>query len=185
MVALKWLHRWLGLVFALPLCLVTLTGILLLFKPSLEEWARPKTHAQKHRALALSDVVKIAQTHEPQATIQFIRAPQDGAPWIVGVKARHGQKRLEIAEDGHLLRIFAPWQTLTGWLYLLHTGFIIGMIGVYVVTMAGMMLVVLAVLGLCLWWPSKRFIGLKKRIFLWDWHASIGVLSSLFCWSQH
>ena len=182
MVALKWLHRWLGLVFALPLCLVTLTGVLLLFKPTLEDWARPKAHAPRQGTLTLAAVVQIAQAHEPKGAIQFIRTPQDGAPWIVGVKAKQGQKRLEIAEDGHLLRIFAPWQTLTGWLYLLHTGFLAGMIGVYVVAIAGMALAVLAVLGLCLWWPSKRFIGLKKRIFLWDWHASVGVLTSLFLW---
>ena len=180
MVALQWLHRWLGLLFALPLCLVTLTGVLLLFKPTLEGWARPETDAERHGALMLAEVIKIAQTHETQGAIQFIRTPQDSAPWVVGLKTGQGPKRLEIGQDGHVLRSFGQWQTLVGWLYVLHTGFILGMPGVYAVAAAGVALALLALLGFWLWWPGKRFIGLKKRAFLWDWHASIGVLSLLF-----
>lgn len=70
-----WLHRWIGLIIALFLVIVGLTGSLLAFKTNLEKWISPQLFAGRPTSdakhLDLATLAKRAEAAEPHARVEY------------------------------------------------------------------------------------------------------------------
>ena len=95
---LTWLHRWTGLVLALFLILLGLTGSLLAFRNRIDRWLNPGFHVRPHPGQSMMPLAAIAEHAEaalPHARVGFFTVDSDqalvhmmgridsatGAPW--------------------------------------------------------------------------------------------------------
>ncbi len=187
-VALK-LHRWGGLVTGLVVSVLCLTGaVLLITEPAdqarLEQIGReaPPDGAM----LPPSRLVEIAST-----------AAGEGLPRSIVISIAN-PRRADVAMrndvlvsvdpwDGSVLRAFHHETSLSGRLEVLHTNLMLGSVGELTVKWFNIVFVLLLVLGLWLWWPTRRTM---RRSFLielrrgfkranYDLHNVLGFYSAL------
>lgn len=171
------LHRYLGLLAALWLSLLGLSGSLLVYYPELDTALNPELLAHETRGQPLpADILlrAVAQAY-PDWRVTQLRFPQEEKRNVSARIARPeapGQWR-EVLIDPVSARLHGdrPWardefsrRTVFSWLYAFHSALLLkGELGEYLVGSLGLILLVSVVSGLCLWWPR----GGKWRQVLW------------------
>jgi uncharacterized iron-regulated membrane protein len=164
------IHLWLGLVFALLLIPVGLSGSALVWHDTFEEWLEPQRYATSgsERRPALSQIIKTAsESFGPSVLVSSVRFPQDeGSPVVVTARA-------DEAEGGARPRSFAAWidpptgkildsaettSAFFGVLHRLHGNLLVPeWSGRQIVGWAGVALLISTISGLYLWWPRGAF----------------------------
>ena len=152
--ALARLHAWTGVILALPLLLLALSGSAMLFKDALfvpagwraaREAPPPAADAELARLMSLpglrsADAVQIARG---QRGFHLVEAP-DGTPayWRTGASAA--------AAD-------VPWRLRAEHLVLeLHARLLAGVAGEIAVRVLAVFAVAVVSVGLVMWWPMRR-----------------------------
>ena len=184
----RW-HFYAGII-ALPFVLVlSVTGMIYLFKPSLDEWS---ARAYSHLALqgpvhSLDEQVAAAKAALPAARVKAVewRADPADAARVLMVDGAGTPFRVYVRPDD--LRILAaePEQgRLSEWARKIHGELLAGEAGAVLVETVGAWGIVLFGTGLFLWWPRNGGLAgvlYPRRKRLWrDLHAVTGFWISIF-----
>lgn len=194
---LQSLHRWLGLTLGLWFLFLGLSGSVLVFWQALEDRAYPETLIQAEGpALPLEALLARLAEARPDADIYRIHlAETPGAairldffePLPATENVRRGTAYMNPV-NGELLGLRIFGEAWINTLYALHSGLILGRPGIVAAGLIGLVLGVLALLGLWLWthrdgrpWreslaPQRGWRGLKR---LRNWHRSLGIWTAL------
>lgn len=171
------LHRYLGLLAALWLSLLGLSGSLLVYYPELDAAVNPEllTHETRGQPLPAGALLRAVEQAYPAWRVTQLRFPQEEQRNVSIRVARAeapGQWR-EVLIDPVSARLHGdrPWareefsrRTVFSWLYAFHSTLLFkGELGEYLVGSLGLILLVSVVTGLWLWWPR----GGKWRQALW------------------
>ena len=153
-------HRWLGLAFGLWFALAGLSGAVLVFWKEIE--AAPLPAPAAGPALPLATLLERAE------------AARGGPAWRLfpGERVRvefleeTGRVSLHLdPTDGRVLATL-PWGgAAIHWLYMLHSGHLLGRAGGVAVGLAGLMLLALLLAGLLLW-PRHAALPWRERLWL-------------------
>lgn len=148
------LHRWITLVFALPLAVLLITGLILSFEPMVAGSAPGTVTAQKLDELLVR--------HDPDGKARGVALrPYDGSLVISGV--RDGSLTVDLATGAERADI-GPLASLFGASRRLHEH-LIWDLG-WLVTASTIAMLVLAVLGILMGWPrfNRSLSGWHKGI---------------------
>lgn len=152
--SMAWLHTWSGLIVGWMLFVIFVGGTIACFDTELDRWMRPGMGAQVPERPALDKVVAALETGEPDAHAWYLYLPTARFPALKG-GAYHDDGRFEVraydAATGTRLQDTAGGE----FFFTLHYNLHAGTIGMYLVGLAGMMMLVAIVTG----------IVIHKRIF--------------------
>ncbi|MCE9680236.1 PepSY domain-containing protein [Shewanella sp. AS1] len=164
---LRFWHRYLGLVAILPLLLVSLSGMLLVYKKPLiqllvtQQAELPKEYSLAHIAKQLDDIAQLAQT---QGAVR-IKAPNRQEPYWTITDSEQSHQLFAIDT-------LAPYQTNL-WLlktlefvHHLHTELLLNKTGQTILLISAILSLLLLIAGIWLWWPGRR--GFRWR-FIKPW----------------
>jgi len=148
------LHAWTGVVIALPLLLIALTGACLLFKDSLfvpRDWRASSTLApQVQRDAEIARLLLHGGLQDVES-IQLGRGVRD---FHVISNFDGTTEYWRIGSDGPQSQIPARLK-LEPWFLKLHEHLLLGVPGDYFVRTLGPAVAVLMVVGFVLWWPVR------------------------------
>ena len=159
-------HRYAGIAIGLILSLIGISGSLLVFDHTLDEFLAPATVPPYATARAgrvpLQLVLEQAQAavaHTAIATrIDIVRQP--GSPHVVRFDTRDGSDaplEVSVAPDSAEVLAVRRWGDYAmSWLYTLHYTLLAGSTGKNVVGVAGLFLLFFSLSGLYLAWPRRR-----------------------------
>jgi uncharacterized iron-regulated membrane protein len=160
MTALRLLHRYIGLVLALPTLVQAVTGLFMILSPPFDDLTRPTVSVTDVPAEPLGAVIQAAREAVPPRLVP-VRYQWDGAGTAVVDFAAPSQRfpQLRIYVDPVSLTVLgqddSPEETYR-LLHRVHETFLLpGPYGRSVVGWCGIGLVILAVTGIPIWWPRR------------------------------
>ncbi|WP_242108429.1 PepSY-associated TM helix domain-containing protein [Luteimonas aquatica] len=152
--SMAWLHTWAGLIVGWLLFVIFVGGTIACFDTELDRWMRPGIAAQAPERPALDALAATLEREEPGAHAWYLYLPTARFPAMKG-GAYHDDGRFEVhaydAATGARLRDTAGGE----FFFTLHYNLHAGNIGMYLVGLAGMMMLVAILTG----------IVIHKRIF--------------------
>jgi uncharacterized iron-regulated membrane protein len=162
------LHRWVGLTLAALLLVQGTTGSLLVFRDEIDRAIHAEltlAGAVEHRPV--QELVDKVRQSAPNATLQRVKAAENpnhawiffmrlegDAPYLVAVDPYRG----DIVRQGSYL----AWPSEL--LFRIHDALLAGKTGEIVVSVEGVGLVFLAIVGVIVWWPGRRRLKSGFRI---------------------
>ena len=188
----RW-HFFAGLI-AIPVFMtLAVTGIIYLFKPQLD----PIVYADLMRVTPLektlldSDIVASAKKDYPAATVDYY-IPQelaDGSAAVGFTSADH--KSFDVFVNPYTGKVLGKRDQETYYQNVvkkIHGELLLGEYGDWIVELVSCWGLILIMTGLYLWWPrDKKIYGVwlprlreGSRVFWRDFHAVIGIYSSIF-----
>jgi uncharacterized iron-regulated membrane protein len=166
LVALRRLHRWIGLALALPLILQALTGLILASDPfvaSIEGIASangPLISPGNLRDVDPTAVLEAAAgAVEGGQTPSRLRVLPDGIAAIDFSGPGQSQPVSQVGVD--VVSMTAQWarqdpDSVYRWVHALHETLLLGPMGRSIIGWIGVGLLLLALTGIPLWWPPRR-----------------------------
>ncbi len=152
--SMAWLHTWAGLIVGWMLFVIFVGGTIACFDTELDRWMRPGMSAQAPERPAVEQVLDALQKEQAGAHAWYVYLPTQRFPALKG-GAYHDDGRYEVhaydAATGARLQDTAGGE----FFFTLHYNLHAGDIGMYLVGLAGMMLLVAIVTG----------VVIHKRIF--------------------
>lgn len=182
------LHLVLGVAAAPFLLVLGLSGAVLVFEDEITDAANASlTHVTPGPLkLPLDMLVRRAASEYPNTAFRSARLPmRDDRAYEIDFAGPRGAARGAFV-DPYSGRVLGPASALrqpVRWIHVAHVRLFGGPVGEAIVGIAAAVLFVLALTGIVLWWPLKRFRprrGAEGRRALFDLHASIGVWAWLF-----
>lgn len=184
-------HVWAGVALGFYVCLIGLTGAVLVFRPELQASAYPAFFRAPAGPGALA---------EADAVIDALRTsfPGDRFSGIDYPGARRGSFLTYMTHGGELRTVFSDARTgavlgelpRDGWIQRvqeLHFNLLLGTTGILVNGLAGVALVLLCGTGAVIWWPglaqwTHGFVvafGRGWRRVTWELHRATGIWAVL------
>jgi len=183
---LFWIHLTSGIVAAIPLVVMAVTGILLSFEPQILDHAEKGLRrvevgqgarasldavAQSARRLHSGKITAIVVSLDPSDAVQ-VRFGRESTVWV------NPWTGYALGESSFIHQGFAKVEGLHRWLGTRDKG-------LKVAGTAALLCLLLSLTGFVLWWPRSakalaRVLwprrGLKGRARAWQWHNSVGVV---------
>ena len=189
------IHLWLGIVAAIFLVILGLTGSVTAFENDIDHWLHRDLYYVQVRPKVLpeAELIRTVQKQFAPARVAVVHIFRQ--PDLAHVMQLNDRSTALVSPyDGHILgRITGPstTQKIIGYIHQLHTHLApdprstpkAAKIGVVIVQIAGYILCLLVLLGLILWWRTKRAtIKWKAPWFRisFDAHHAIGIYFALF-----
>ena len=191
------LHRYVGVFVGLLLAVLGLTGSALVFHQEIDHLLYPQiAHVNPVGEIkSLQQMKEIVQQQYPDKSIRYFylkRKPD--RPFHLVTRTTKGKKSNQTTEDiyinpynGEILGIIPRNRSLMGIINLIHTSFLAGEPGKFLVGTCGILLFIRAISGLIIFpgWKSLRagfIIRWKSRFHLlqYDFHKVIGIVSVIF-----
>lgn len=184
-------HRYLGLVVAIPLIIISLTGSVLVFKEELDHWLMPElavVDGQAGNRIAYDQLRDTLNARFPNYEIGSWEPFDDGTTADRVYLIKHGTTdwhKVYLDQYQGIVRSepVAVNHYLTDWLLDLHYKFLIGDTGLWVTGLASVILMFMGISGLVIYrqfW--KKFFTLRlqvKRLALFsDIHKLVGIWSA-------
>lgn len=189
------LHRYIGILAGLVVCIVGITGSLLVFEAEIDRvvWALPNRAFQPYQIVPQAErlphqqLIATAQQVHPKLKPHRITMPESlDRPYTV-MMADADDRYTDVWLDPYTGKVLGtkPWQqTLGGWLIDLHVHLFTGDLGEQIVGIAGVALLLLGITGLFLWTGWRKLkLGFKIRwqarwqILNYDLHNVGGIIS--------
>lgn len=156
------IHKWIGLLLAILIIPLSLSGSALVWHDWLDETVTPGRYAVSGHGPLLAPSVyaaSAAQALEPGARISMLRYPEHGEPIVINaLKPGKGPpQRTSVWIDpptGRVLDMAGGNEGLVRVLHGLHGNFLIPGIGRQIVGWVGVAMLLSALSGLWLWWPA-------------------------------
>lgn len=172
------LHLWLGLASGLVVCIVALTGSLLVFEDELEPVFYPRLYkiaaAPNPKRLPLDQLVNAATRQYPgRKAVRIIIHPHADRTVLVGLQ--HGKKvkdLLSVALNPYTGQITDTRQEQDSFFQVvlrLHRYLCMGDTGKVITGLSCSMFLLIMLTGLVLWWPNRKN---RKQRFAVKWNAS-------------
>jgi uncharacterized iron-regulated membrane protein len=188
-------HTWLGLTAGLLVSVLSISGVVIAFRPQIEDALGPKI-ASAQRCNGLADPDRAAQSvsaYAPGAHIERIVFPADSESyWRLQISdARHVISRVayDPCSAEVLGQVNVRW---LDWLVDLHHNLLAGKTGRLVVGAFGIALLFMSLSGLFVWLMSKpnwrralriQTTGSTRRV-VFDLHRSMGLIAMLVILAQ-
>lgn len=193
--AVRALHRVLGLGAGLVLLVAGLTGSALVFRQEIDTALNPhllRVAPAPERASLQAVLDRVAAAYPGEAPTR-VRMPRRAGDvyevWLGALPTRY------VYADPHrgvLLGAREPTESLTGWLFLLHSHLLAGEVGHVLAGVAALILVALSLSGLLVWWPRRApwrawrlwrssltvFRGAGSARTTYDLHRAAGLYTS-------
>jgi uncharacterized iron-regulated membrane protein len=162
------LHKYAGLIAGLLLAVSGVSGSLLVFHDTLDEWLTPRLLSDPTaEAVSLETVLAAAAAAVPGRAPQRLNLSRGpGSPHEVRFEARPGAPgplQVSVTPAGEVRAIRDWGQYPSSWVYRLHYNLLAGTTGHYVVGAGGLLLLFFCLSGLYLWWPRGRRAGRWRR----------------------
>lgn len=179
-------HLWVGLVTALPVTAVAVTGAALAFAPELHRWDQPELYRVEASGerMAPEEIARRVTTEYPGAEIYqislFEERERPATTWLTGTTRSGVERFFRLHVDpytGHVAEDTSDGG-IVGLVERLHRTLAAGETGRWVVTASSLALVVVSLVGLYLWWPMRKTTVarfLRRRGAL-EWHNVVGLL---------
>ncbi|NCE83269.1 PepSY domain-containing protein [Pseudomonas sp. Q1] len=189
--AWRW-HFYAGLFVAPFMVLLTLTGIIYLFKPQLDPlmYGDLLTVPSAEHALSADEQLQRAQAAFPQARISKYLPPADATRSAQFIMHNDGREVTVFVDPyrGTVLGQQDAKYNLQAIARALHGELMIGTVGDRLVELAAGWGVMLVVSGLYLWWPRGKSaagvlwprLNARGRVFWRDMHAVVGFWGAAF-----
>ena len=159
------IHKWLGLMLAVPVLLIFLSGSALVWKDGVESLLHPASRIDGHPS---DDPTSYAAAAGRQLNIGEAIASlsyRDGrGPILVAVAKEGAPQRIRYVLDPST-KVLKPSGKAMGLLHGLHASLLVPRIGGWIVGFISILLLFSAFSGLWLWWPVK---GPWTRGLRWD-----------------
>lgn len=184
-------HLVLGLIAALPLISLGLTGAVLVFENPINDALNAKTDLVSHppdaiplSLNALEDTLD--RVYPGYRIVQAGFGSDDRHSWGIAAVPPDGKSEIDLLMDpysGKTLGRPEQQNFLLGYVHQFHTRFLAGQVGNMITGWSGVVLALLAVTGLILWWPAKIF-RVRRDATGWrlafDLHQMVGGASWIF-----
>ncbi len=157
------LHHWVGIVAAVPVAIIAVTGIYLtsydiaaaLYRRFFQS-AQVELAPAQGLALDADAAVAVAQVLSPAGQILRISVPRGNSPWLLTMQAPNSRATETIAVrsadlPAQVVERINPIYTLSGWMVDIHAGYIGGPLWTAVIVFSGLALVALGGTGLMMW----------------------------------
>lgn len=171
-------HKWIGLLLAVAIIPISITGALLVWHDPLDEWLNPQRVAEGAPALAADRYAAAAAAAlAPGERLMGLRLPEDGA--VVATAARPAQRGAGRPErtslwlaptDARVLDRAGSNSGLVRFMHVLHGSLFIPAWGRPIVGWIGVAMLLSSISGLWLWWPT---VGRWVRGLRWRRHRNI------------
>lgn len=179
-----YLHKWLGLAFALPVLITALTGALLVHYNWIEHsfdkavFTSPSTN--KENPLPLEKIISKLVSLHPDWNPRFIEAPGAKHRNVVVTFASSSGNWTAIADavSGEELTVRAQDEGPRRWLLALHSNLFLGSLGDWIVGGTSLMLLAASVTGLWLYGKGWKY-PFRLKTVLKDSHRHIGFYNLL------
>ena len=182
--ALFQLHLWLGILLALYVLVISLSGSTLVFEDEIRAASMPAVPYDAAKIVPVSSVIRQAQERYPAWRPTFVSLPQKETPrWSIFMEDA-GSKSHTIYADAAsgTPQAEGSGRSFIDWVQELHIFLLMGRTGFIGNCLAGIGLLVLAITGAVLWWPGvklwRRGLGVSmrhnwKRVN-YDLHSAVG-----------
>jgi uncharacterized iron-regulated membrane protein len=181
------LHRYIGILAGLVVCIVGITGSLLVFEAELDRAFQPYQIVPQAERLPHNRLITTAQQVHPELKPHRITIPESiDRPYTV-MMADADDRYTDVVLDPYTGKVLGSklWtQTLGGWLIELHVHLFAGDLGGQIVGISGVALLLLCITGLFLWTGWRKLkLGFKIRwqarwqILNYDLHNVGGIVS--------
>ncbi|GAB2561481.1 PepSY domain-containing protein [Dyella jejuensis] len=143
---MAWLHTWAGLIVGWVLFVIFLGGTLACFDKELDYWMRPALHRMAPGAVSMDAAAASLRAMAPHAGTFYLEPPTSRDPSIHGLVFEPGKPYIDVAfnpHDGQLI----PGTVGGTFFFTLHYDLEAGTIGVYLVGLAGMLMLLALVSG--------------------------------------
>ncbi|MBW4513338.1 MAG: PepSY domain-containing protein [Scytonematopsis contorta HA4267-MV1] len=183
------LHRYIGIVVGIFLAIIGLTGSVLVFHSEIDSVLYPQVHqvVAQDVPISLQQVADTVKQQYPKEKLRFIAIPrQVSEPYrVVTGSKNEPQNNIYINPyNGEILGVHPENSTLMSIIFKIHTSFLAGDTGVFLVGACGLLLLVRAISGLIIWPGWKKLeAGFKIRwnapwqLLHYDFHKVIGLFS--------
>lgn len=181
------LHLWAGMMAALFLFALGLSGAVIVFENEIDGFLNSHLAFVRPQGvrLTLAEIEKTIRQQYPNGRIEGFELPQ-AANRSLWVYVENGEKQIALAVNPYNADVLGTGDQqnrFTGKVHQFHTHLLLpGRTGHIIITTAAFFLFALAVTGLVLWWPRKIFrvrSGSTQRV-VFDTHQMLGLWSSLF-----
>lgn len=194
---LLWLHRWFGIVLAVYVIVIGVSGSALVFHDEIAATFRvPRVEPTAAARLDADQVVARLRGAFPGWQLQTLYWPEhEHAPWFAEVRQGPVGVLGEIARgvylhpgSGEVLLVHdyssSPWR----WLQLLHFNLVSGRTGRLVNGWLSVATIFSVLTGILLWWPKERSgrrlwtvnRSARPKRFIWELHQVTGAYLMLF-----
>jgi uncharacterized iron-regulated membrane protein len=144
--SMAWLHTWAGLIVSWVLFVIFLGGTLACFDKELDYWMRPALHQLAPGPISLDAAAATLRSMAPHAETLYLTPPSARDPSIHGFVFEPGKPYIDVAlnpRDGTLI----PATVGGAFFFDLHYSLQAGELGVYLVGLAGMLMLLALVTG--------------------------------------
>jgi uncharacterized iron-regulated membrane protein len=186
------IHLWTGVVLALYVTVIGVTGSILVFGAELERLENPNTWPPFGSAVpvaGMATVIENLAARYPQTHIVSVMAPTPGEPVFTAVL--QSSQRITVAchpQTGEILGEVNRKASRLEWVYDLHENLLARRTGRVVNGAAAGFLLLLALTGMLNWWPGlqnwRRALtvdfGRKWKRINFDLHSAVGFWSFFF-----
>lgn len=181
-------HLWVGIIAALFLFALGISGSIIAFENEIDRALNPKLTwiDPGQTRLTLAQTIRSLKTAYPGFEVEVIAPSQrDDVAWIAYLANENNEDR-SIAfnpYNGAILGDEARRNNFTAEVHQFHLRLLAGRPGANIVTAAAVLLLVQAITGLVLWWPRKLLTvtwrSPLKKLNL-DVHQVLGLYTSVF-----
>jgi uncharacterized iron-regulated membrane protein len=144
--SMAWLHTWAGLIVSWVLFAIFLGGTLACFDKELDYWMRPALHQLVPGPVAMDAAAATLREMAPHAETLYLNPPSPRDPSIHGFVFEPGNPPIDVAlnpRDGSLI----PPTVGGNFFFILHYNLQAGAPGVYLVGLAGMLMLLALISG--------------------------------------
>lgn len=186
------IHLWLGLLLAIYVLVIALSGSILVFQQEIRSASLPHAAFDAGRICPVSTVLRMAEARSPGARLNSIAYPQQPTPWwALYFDSPQGKAQVLYADATTGEPIQLSHRLPIDWVENLHVYLLAGHSGFVVNCTMGIGLLVVAVTGAILWWPGVQHVrralcvsirGSWKRIN-YNLHNAVGIWTlGIVCW---
>lgn len=178
-------HLVVGLVAALPLFCIGLTGAILVFENPIDDAINAKIAVVSHPPGATPLTLKaledtLDRTYPGYRIVQASFGSDDRHSWGISATSSDGKGEADLIMDPYTGKTLGrPEQAslAVAYVHQFHTRFLAGHLGNTITGWSGVLLALLAISGLILWWPAK-IVRVRAGVTGWrlafDLHQTLG-----------
>lgn len=180
MFLIRFLHRWLGVILAVFIMLIALSGGILVFKDTILRasypvLSQPVTNNQQHE---YPNILAQLENQFQEPTIRFLRFPSQGMNafhlWL-----NDGSQAFVNPTTGTIITRWYWYESVTSTLFRLHTRLLASEVGKIILGYIGLATLFFIISGVIIWWPRRRFLKLNdvfpKRSSRIRQHFTLGI----------
>lgn len=186
--ALFQVHLWLGILLALYVIVIGLSGSLLVFENQIRLASLPHGPVNPSHVAPISAVVANARERYPDLRLTYVAPPQRTNPWwALYLEDAHGKTQIVYADAASGTTRLVHHKLWIDYVLDLHVYLLMGQTGYVINCLAGTGMLLLALTGVVLWWPGVKlwrrafWVSFRRRWqrINYDTHSAIGIWALL------